>query len=123
MKALALAAGVGAIALALTFGVQAQAKQETVKGHLMDVACATKDVAKGAAVIEAHDKKCLLMDGCVKSGYAIVTSDMKVIKFDAKGNEQALQFINATTRDKDWKVTANGTIADGVMSVSSLSLQ
>ena len=123
MKGLALAAGVAVVALGLTLGVRAQAKPETVKGHLMDVACATTDVSKGAAVIEAHDKACLLMAPCVKSGYAIVTADMKMIKLDAKGNEDALKFINATTRDKDWKVTANGTIANGVMSVSSLSLQ
>ena len=27
------------------------------------------------------------MDGCIKSGYSLVTADKKVLKFDKKGND------------------------------------
>src|SRR5438046_3393908 len=90
MKVFSIAAGVALVLVALTQCGSAQAQPTTVKGHVMDIASATKDVSKGAAVIADHDKNCLLMDNCVKRGYALVTSDMKMLKFDAKGNQLAL---------------------------------
>ena len=63
------------------------------------------------------------MDGCVKSGYSLVTADKKVLKFDAKGNELALDLIKKIDRDKDWTVAVNGTVSGDTIAVASLQLQ
>lgn len=120
MKVLAFAAGVGLIVIGLTIGGAAQAQD--LKGHLVDVACSSHHASE-AGYAENHDKKCLLMDGCVKSGYSLVTSDKKVLKFDAKGNEIALDLIKKTDRDKDWTIAVNGTVSGDTIAVSSIRVQ
>jgi len=49
-----------------------QGQTQAMKGHLVDVMC-TSHHATEAGYAEKHDKKCLLMDECVKSGYSLVT--------------------------------------------------
>lgn len=120
MKVLAFAAGVGLIVAGLTVGGAAQAQE--VKGTLMDIACSSHHATE-AEYTEKHDKKCLLMDGCVKSGYSLVTADKKALKFDAKGNELALEFIKKTDHDKDWKVAINGTVAGDTIAVTDIRMQ
>lgn len=123
MKLLAYVTG-AALALTLVAGQgAAQSANQTITGHLVDVMCATKHASEGAAYGATHDKACLLMPGCVKSGYSVLTADNKVIKLDARGSEMALALIKKTDREKDWKVTASGTLAGDTMTVSSLALQ
>jgi hypothetical protein len=112
-----------ALAAILALTAPRLAAEDTIKGTLMDVACASGHDAESAESVAKHDKKCLLMNACVKSGYAVVTSDLRVIKFDAKGNEQALKLINATDRVNDWKVMVTGTRSGDTIAVTSLSLQ
>jgi hypothetical protein len=122
MMTLAVPAGVVLLAfLALTAPHVAAA--DTVNGTLMDMACATGRDAKSADSVAKHDKTCLLMDGCVASGYAVVTSDLQVVKLDATGNDAALKLIKATDRVNDWKVTVVGTRSGDTIAVSSLSLR
>jgi len=64
------------------------------------------------------------MPECEESGYALLTADNKLIKFDKDSNESAKKFIAATDHDKDWKVSVTGTInADNTMKVEKLALQ
>jgi hypothetical protein len=63
------------------------------------------------------------MDDCVKSGYALLTADNQVLKFDSKGSAMALDLVKKTEREKDWRVTVSGTLSNGAIAVSSLSLQ
>jgi hypothetical protein len=88
----------------------------------MDVACSSQHAAE-AGFTESHDKKCLLMGPCVKSGYSLVTADKKVLKFDAKGNELASNLIKNTNRDKDWKVSVEGTVKGETIAVTNIQLQ
>src|SRR6267142_633339 len=77
------------VAVLMASSVFAAAPQK-IEGHLVDVACANHNVKKPKAGFAAsHGKDCLEMPECAESGYAIVTSDNKVIKFDSKGNETA----------------------------------
>ena len=99
-------------------------REQTLSGHLVDVACASQNSAKPDSKFGAtHDKECLQMDDCEKSGYGVLTSDNKVIKFDSKGNEQARKFIQMTTKDKDWKVTVSGPVTGNTIAVNSIMLQ
>ena len=95
---------------------------QTLSGHLVDVSCATEDGAKPGFGAK-HSKKCLQMPECEESGYALLTADNKVIKFDKPGNATAKQFIAKTDKDKDWKVNVTGEVTGDSMTVQSLELQ
>jgi hypothetical protein len=107
---------------ALGSGVLAQSGTQKISGHLVDAVCAGNHYTE-AGYKEKHDKACNLMDVCVKSGYSLITADNKVLKFDAKGNEQALAFIKATTKENDLKVTVTGKIDGQTITVSSIALE
>ncbi len=97
---------------------------QQVSGYLVDISCATENMKKPDPKFPAtHDKSCLQMDECAKSGYAVLTSDNKIIKFDAKGNEEAQKLLKTTNKDKDWKVTVNGPVEGDSIAVNSLMLQ
>jgi hypothetical protein len=119
MKLLGFLSG-AALILGLT--VSAGAEGQPLKGTLMDNACSSHHATE-AGYTESHDKKCLLMDACVKSGYSLVTADKKVLKFDAKGNDMALALIKKTDHDKDWKVTVDGTVSGDTIAVTNIKMQ
>ncbi len=111
--------------LALATLALAADKPQTIKGHLVDVSCATDNQKKPKANFrQKHGKSCLQMPECVDSGYAILTPDDKIIKFDAASNEQAQKFIASTAEDKDFKVEVTGTMnPDRTLKVDSIKLQ
>ncbi|HUK90057.1 MAG TPA: hypothetical protein VLZ81_06625, partial [Blastocatellia bacterium] len=55
----------------------------SVTGYIIDNACSAK--FHDADGVKGHPKSCALMDGCVKSGYAVF-SDGKYYKLDKTGN-------------------------------------
>src|SRR6266567_3147482 len=83
-------------------GFAPAASTSTLKGILLDVACSSKAEVRlvpgpriegGLIVAEAHERQCLLMPDCQKSGYGVFTFDNKFVKFDATGNRKALDAI------------------------------
>ena len=90
---------------------------------IMDVACATEHAAEGPAAAAKHDKSCLLMGPCVKSGYSVITAENKMLKLDAKGNQLALALIKASDKKADWKVAVVGTVSGDSIAVDSLKLR
>lgn len=102
--------------------MSAQADVQRISGHLVDAVCA-KNHSTEPGYAANHDKRCNLMDGCVKSGYSVITGDNKVLKFDQNGNEQALALIKATDKDKDWKVVVTGKVEGQAIAVTSIALQ
>lgn len=114
------------IALVLTLSglaLAGGAKTEKVSGYLVDVMCSAELAEKGAAGAAKHDKECLQMPDCVKSGYAVLTADNKVIKFDAKGNEEAKKAIAASSKSKDFKVSVSGTVSGDSIAVAALEIE
>ena len=93
------------------FAVAAYA--ETWTGTLVDVMCKGKDLA-------GHTTKCAI--GCAKSGYGIVLSDGKFVKFDEAGNSKALSTLKATEKEKDLKVKVNGKLDGETVAVESIDL-
>ena len=102
--------------------ISAFAADTTVKGYLVDLACAAEDGSKPGFGAK-HSKDCLQMPDCQKSGYGVLTSDKKVIKFDKAGNEQARKFIADTKKTKDFQVNVSGNVNGDTMSVSKIELQ
>jgi hypothetical protein len=122
MRKLTFAAGTAWAVVWLAVAGAAQGQTQSLKGHLVDVMCASKHATE-AEYIAKHDKKCLLMDGCVKSGYSLVTADGKVLKLDAKGNQLALDLIKKTDRASNWTVGVNGSVSGDTITVASIQLQ
>jgi hypothetical protein len=110
------------VAIVATLAGAAAAETQTVNGTLMDAMCASMH-ATDMKFTGDHDKKCLLMDACVKSGYTVITADQKVLKFDARGNELAGDLIKKTNRDKNWMVAVTGNVSGDTIAVTSLKLR
>jgi len=87
---------------------------ETWNGTLVDVMCKDKDIA-------GHTKKCAV--GCAKSGFGLVTSDGKFVKFDEAGNAKALAALKATDKEKDLKAKVDGTLDGDIVQVSWISIE
>jgi hypothetical protein len=98
-----------------------QTERRTFKGHLVDTVCAVGH-AHEVGYAEKHENSCNLMAGCIKSGYSLITSDRKALKFDAKGAELSLALAKATKKEKDLKVTVVGTLNGDTIAVTSLEL-
>ena len=109
------------ILCAFSAGTFAQDGQK-VHGYLVDAICA-KNHAKEAGYGANHTKKCSLMDVCARSGFSLITDDQKVFQFDAKGNEEALNLLKLTERDKDWKVVVTGKLEGQTIAVTSIALE
>src|SRR5215467_13466482 len=102
--------------------ISAFAADTTVKGYLVDLACAAEDGQK-AGFGAKHSKDCLQMPDCASSGYGVLTDDKKVVKFDKAGNEQAKRFIADMKKEKDVRVVVTGAVNGGSMTVSKIVLQ
>ena len=87
---------------------------ESWTGTLVDVMCKGKDLS-------SHTAKCAV--GCAKSGYGLVLSDGKFVKFDEGGNAKALAALKSTSKEKDLKAKVNGALDGDTVTVSSIELQ
>lgn len=89
----------------------ALAAAESFSGTVVDVMCRGKDLA-------GHTRECALT--CSKSGYALVTSDGKFLKFDEAGNARALAALKKLSKEKDLKAKVSGTLDGEVLKVQSI---
>lgn len=95
----------------LTLGTLAAAD---FSGTVVDVMCRGKDLA-------GHTRECALT--CSKSGYGLVTSDGKFLKFDEAGNARALASLKKLSKDKDLKARVTGTLDGEVLKVQAIEFQ
>ena len=100
------------IPVALVFAGAAFA--DSWNGTLIDVMCKDKDAA-------SHDTKCAI--GCAHSGYGLLLSDGKFVKFDETGNAKALAALKATNKEKDLKAKITGKLDGDVVQVESVVLE
>src|SRR5262245_26685277 len=98
-------------------------KKVKLKGHLVDVACSIEQKDDLNYMRSSHSKGCFKMPACVKSGYAILTSDDQVIRFDPSGNEIAKKLIESSDKDKDWRITVRGKLDGELLAVSKIELE
>jgi hypothetical protein len=85
---------------------------------LVDAMCASKEkVAKNP---DAHPTSCALQ--CAKSGYGIIGADGKFLKFDEKGNEEALAALKATKKTDHLRATVDGERKGDTIAVKSVKL-
>ncbi len=105
------------LTVALLLAVPGLCAAETWKNvSVVDVACSTKVKADP----DSHTRDCALK--CEKSGYAIVTSGGTVLKFDAKGNGEAVTALKASTKADHLRVTVTGERDGDTIKVKSLKM-
>lgn len=112
----------------------AGAKTTAVQGVLIDKECSvraeTRIVSGSSPHLEGgmlwaytHDKKCLLMPACQRSGYGVFTYDSnEFLAFDPAGNRKALALIQSSKKDDDMRVEVAGEIDGDKMKVTGLKL-
>lgn len=110
------------LVLFAAMAVSAFAADTTVKGYLVDLACAAEDGQKAGFGLK-HTKGCLQMPDCEKSGYGVLTDDKKVIRFDSASNAQAKKFIADMQKNKDIRVNVTGNVNGDTIAVSKIELQ
>jgi len=96
-------------------------------GFLMDVTCGTSGVGLDKSDVknspQDHTVGCL--KACEASGYGIMIKDgnlgfYKFTKFDAKGNELAIELLKKTTKKKGIEIDIKGVRGDNDIAVTSL---
>jgi hypothetical protein len=88
------------------------ADKQNFSGTLVDVTCVSRRSKDLEGLRAEHTRKCLLMPICADSGYALLTKQGEVFRFDSKGNELARGLIEKHSHQQDWSVSVEG-IADG----------
>lgn len=83
---------------------------------VIDVSCSKK----AAADPDSHTRTCALQ--CSKSGYGILTSDQKFLKFDAEGNKKITEALKASDKKDHLRVNVDGDVQGDTLKVSSISL-
>lgn len=107
---------------ALSDDAKAEGKKVKLKGHLVDVQCAAEQKDDLDYLRKKHSRSCFQMPACVKSGYALLTPDDRVLRFDAAGNDLAKKMIAEANKEKDYRITVRGRLAGDQIQVSKLSL-
>lgn len=107
---------IGLIVLILALALPLSA--ETWKNAaLMDADCATEQSKLDNP--DAHSRSCARK--CADSGFGLILGG-KFVKFDAKGNELAKAALDKSEKKDHLRVTVDGEMKDGVIAVSSLTL-
>jgi hypothetical protein len=83
---------------------------------VVDVMCSKKVAANP----DAHTRECAL--ACEDSGFGIVTSDGKFLKFDADGNTKMTAELKASKKTDHLRVNVKGNVDGDMIKVDSVKL-
>jgi hypothetical protein len=83
---------------------------------IVDTQCASKVKSDP----DSHTRDCALT--CAKSGFGIVDKDGNYLKFDDKGNQEALKLLQSSSKKDHLRVDVTGSKEGGVIHVQSLKM-
>lgn len=69
---------------------------------------------------DGHSRACALK--CEASGYGIITSDKKFLKFDAAGNKDILAALKASDKKDHLRADVTGEVEGDTLKVTSVKL-
>lgn len=96
------------------------AKIATLKGYIVDNACANDNKDKLADFVKGHPKTCLLKGPCSASGYSIY-SDGKLEKFSKDSTKEIVGFLSKD--DSKTSVEVNAQENNGELILVSIKNQ
>lgn len=108
---------ISVLALGLMAAPALAATQNFKDVPVVDVNCS----GKVAANPDAHTRECLLT--CEKSGFGILTSDKKFLKFDAAGNAKIAKEIKASQKTDHMRVNVTGDVQGDMLKVNTIHLE
>lgn len=76
--------------------------------------------AKVAADPDAHPRSCALQ--CQASGFGILTTDKKFIKFDAEGNAKIIKALKNSEKKDHLRADVEGDLEGDTLKVKSITL-
>lgn len=120
-KLLSLVSVLAVLLSVAAFSLAQQADQVTLTGNIVDKSCATGRMKKDEpqAAIDAHTKKCSLMENCLKSGLGVY-ADGKYIEFDEKGAGLAKAALEASEKNNGAKFKVTGKMMEGKLAVATI---
>jgi len=83
---------------------------------VVDVNCSKKV----AADPDSHTRACALK--CQESGFGILTSDKKFLKFDANGNKEVIAALKASDKKDHLRANVTGDVEGDTLKVTSVKL-
>jgi hypothetical protein len=98
-------------------------QNQTFTGTLVDITCATYPKRNLSKLRSEHSRKCLLMPVCAESGYALLTDQDEILRFDTAGNELAHKLIEKNSYNQHWRVSVDGALAGDRLSVRHMKLR
>jgi hypothetical protein len=105
------------LALAGLLGLPAMALGATFNNvAVVDVNCSRK----AAADPDAHTRDCALK--CASSGFGIITSDQKFLKFDTAGNSKIVEELKASNKTDHLRANVTGEVQGDTLNVKSVKL-
>jgi hypothetical protein len=115
---------IGLILLALGAGVASGDGEEAVSGYLTDMSCAMPISTHPEDIPDfgySHDHDCLRKEACAKSGYAVLTTENRLLAFDPAGNRKAAEWLRTTDRQSDFQVIVRGIVNGDRIAVSTIT--
>jgi hypothetical protein len=111
-----------AIAFATMLACALSGAAADIEGFLVDKVCSAKAIKDGYQKAGAHVKDCALMDGCVTSGFGVLTADNKYILFDPAGAKKAIAALEASKKSDNFKVKVSGDLKGNTIKVASIQI-
>src|SRR4030095_1337656 len=98
-------------------------KSVTLNGLLIDNACAGAHAKDPGFkdMVKKHKTSCALMPPCVKSGYAVLTDDGKLYKFDEAGNKSVEALLRDTATKAGVSVAVEVTVDGDTIHVTKVT--
>jgi hypothetical protein len=81
----------------------------------------TKCSAKVKADPDSHTRACAM--SCAKSGFGILDKDGNYLKFDDKGNQEAIKLLQNTDKKDHLRVNVSGKKEGDIIQVESLKMK
>lgn len=70
---------------------------------------------------DSHTRDCALK--CASSGFGIITSDNRYLRFDKAGNQQILSQLKSSDKKDHLRVNVSGDVQGDMLKVQSVTLQ
>lgn len=70
---------------------------------------------------DSHTRDCALK--CASSGFGIITSDNRYLRFDKAGNQQILAQLKSSDKKDHLRVNVSGDVQGDILKVQSVTLQ
>ena len=112
---------IATVMVLLVLGAAGAAREDqTIKGYIIDNACAAAHASDLADTAKGHPTACATMPNCMKSGYSLV-ADGKQYKLDEEGNKKVLALLKTAKSKKGLLVSVEGTVDGETLHVKKVS--